>query len=181
VTHAVQVRPAAPEDRDALRDLHRRAFGSRVEADLVDALLADPAAAPTESLVAVVDGEVSAHALLTHVQVEGSPGTAARILAPLAVVPEHQRRGLGTAVTVAALDAARAHEVVLVVVLGDPAFYSRFGFRALGDDGPAPPHPLPASVAGAWQTLVLRPGTADVPLGLVRPAPPLRDPRLWLP
>ncbi|HUW17170.1 MAG TPA: N-acetyltransferase, partial [Actinomycetes bacterium] len=113
MTHPVQVRPSGPRDRAALRHLHQAAFGSDVEADLVDALLADPQAAPLESLVAEVDGEVSAHCLLTCVRIDGTAGTLARILAPLAVLPEHQSRGFGTAVTVAALDAARAVGVVL--------------------------------------------------------------------
>ncbi len=181
MTHPVQVRPSGPRDRAALRHLHQAAFGSDVEADLVDALLADPQAAPLESLVAEVDGEVSAHCLLTSVRIDGTAGTPARILAPLAVLPEHQSRGFGTAVTVAALDAARAVGVVLVVVLGDPAYYARFGFRPLGSDGPAPPYRLPSPISDAWQTLLLHPGAVEVPVGSVRPARALRDRRLWQP
>jgi len=181
VTHPVLVRPSDPRDLTALRRLHRSAFGSDVEADLVEALLADPTAAPLESLVAEVDGDVAAHCLLTCVRIETAPATPARILAPLAVLPPHQQQGLGTAVTVAALDAARALGVVVVVVLGDPGYYARFGFRPLGAAGPTPPFRLPADVADAWQTLVLAPGAVEVPHGRVRPARALQDAQLWQP
>jgi putative acetyltransferase len=181
VTAPVVVRPAGPEDLSALLEVHRRAFGSDVEADLVAALLADPEAAPLESFVAVVDGEVVAHVLLTDAQVASAPGLSARLLAPLAVVPEHQGRGLGTAVTVGALDAARAHGVVLVMVLGHPAYYPRFGFRPLLPRGPAPAYPVAPQNYDAWMTLELHPGATEVPTGPVRLPAPLMAPELWLP
>lgn len=181
MTHGLVVRPALPGDRDAVLAVHRAAFPTAEEADLVAALLADPDATPLESYVAAVDGTVAAHVLLTSAVVESSPHLPARLLAPLAVVPERQGQGLGTAVTVAALDAARAHGVVLVLVLGHPAYYPRFGFRPLLPGGPTPPYPVAPEHADAWQTLELHPGAFDVPQGPVRLAPPLMAPTLWTP
>jgi putative acetyltransferase len=179
MTHPLQVRAADDSDLPDVLRVHRAAFGSDVEADLVEALLADPGARPLESYVAEVDGEVSAHVLLTRVALWSAPELPARILAPLAVLPERQRQGLGTAVTVAALDAARARGVVLVVVLGDPSYYRRFGFRPLLPEGPRPPYPLDAGLADAWQTLKLRPGALDPPAGPVVLAAPLLAAELW--
>jgi putative acetyltransferase len=181
MTLGVVVRPAEPGDQAAVRHVHRSAFGSTVEADLVEALLADPGAAPVESFVAAVDGEVSAHVLLTCARIESQPHLSARLLAPLAVLPQRQGQGLGTAVTVAALDAARANGVVLVLVLGHPTYYPRFGFRPLLPAGPTPPYPVAPEHADAWQTLELHPGAVAVPDGPVRLAAPLMAPELWLP
>jgi putative acetyltransferase len=181
MTHGVVVRPTSPDDLAAVRHVHSSAFGSTVEADLVEALLADPEAAPLESFVAVVDGEVSAHVLLTCARLESAPHLPARLLAPLAVLPQRQAQGLGTAVTVAALDAARADGVVLVMVLGHPTYYPRFGFRPLLPHGPTPPYPVAPEHVDAWQTLELHPGAVAVPESPVRLAAPLMAPDLWLP
>jgi putative acetyltransferase len=144
-----------PAELAAIRAVVRRAFGQDDEAELLDALRADPAWLPDLGLVAVLrpdrDGTIShpggggavgafggivGHVAGTRLDVGGDPAVA---LAPLSVAPEHQRRGVGTALVVAQLAAARAQGEVLVVVLGDPAYYHRFGFRparALGVTGP---------------------------------------------
>lgn len=177
----VIARPARPDDLTALLDVHRVAFGSEVEAGLVADLLADPEAAPLESFVAVVDGEVVAHVLLTTVRFNSEPSVVARILAPLAVRPEHQGRGLGTAVTTAALDAGRAAGVTLVTVLGHPGYYPRFGFRPLLPLGPTPPFPVDSAHADAWQVLDLRPEGGALPASQVRCAAALMAPEMWAP
>lgn len=185
MTGGAVVRPAASGDLPALLDVHRAAFGSDVEATLVADLLADPGAAPLESFVATVDGDVAAHVLLTSAQVESAPSLVTRILAPLAVRPEHQGHGLGTAVTAAALDAARDAGVAVVVVLGHPTYYPRFGFRPLLPLGPTPPFPIDPAHTDAWQVLDLRGGTGDaageLPVGPVRTATALLAPEMWLP
>lgn len=173
------VRPAVPAELPLLAEVHRTAFGSPIEADLVIALLDDPGAAPLESFVAIADGEVAAHVLLTSARVESDPAVPARILAPLAVRPTHQGRGLGTVVTTAALDAARAAGVALVMVLGHPTYYPRFGFRPRLPLGPTPPHPIDPAHTDAWQVLELHPGMVDMPAGPVRLADPLMAPELW--
>jgi putative acetyltransferase len=118
----IKVRDERPEDREAVRRVEEAAFGRTEEADIVDALRGDPAWAL--SLVAVADGEIVGHLLLSR-------GDRAMTLGPLAVLPEHQRSGVGAALMREGL--ARMDEPV--VLLGHPAYYTRFGFRPAGPEG----------------------------------------------
>ncbi|MEV6208975.1 N-acetyltransferase [Kitasatospora sp. NPDC051914] len=122
---AVRTRVELPSDAPATRRVHMAAFPGPDEADLVDALRRDPAWIPDFSLVAVEDELVLAHALLTRLQVGDGWALA---LAPVAVAPEWQRKGIGALVVRAALNAAEEAGERMVVVLGDPGYYSRFGF-----------------------------------------------------
>ncbi|MCG8970511.1 MULTISPECIES: GNAT family N-acetyltransferase [Streptomyces] len=119
-------------DIPAIRDIVLAAFPTPAEADLVDALRADPTAwIEGISLVAANEaGHPVGHALLTRCHIDTAP---ALCLAPCAVRPEQQRTGAGTAAIRAALAAARSLGEHHVVVLGHPAYYPRFGFtRASG-------------------------------------------------
>ncbi|HEU4492467.1 MAG TPA: N-acetyltransferase [Jiangellales bacterium] len=133
-------RSGDPGEVATIRAVVRRAFGQEDEADLLDALRADPAWLPDLALVALLGpapgGPVVGHVAGTRLDVGGGAAVA---LAPLAVDPDHQRRGVGSALVEAQLAAARGLGERLVVVLGDPAYYSRFGFRPareLGITGP---------------------------------------------
>jgi putative acetyltransferase len=120
-------------------DGRERAEGVPVEATLVAELRAGPAWLPAHSLVAAgPDGEVVGHVLCTRAHVEAAPVLA---LGPLAVHPAHQHRGVGLALVHAALGGADAQEEPAVVLLGDPAYYGRFGFRLAEEYGITPPRP----------------------------------------
>ncbi|MFA3878144.1 GNAT family N-acetyltransferase [Streptomyces sp. MMCC 100] len=114
-------------DVPVIRDIVRAAFPTPEEAALVDALRADPGAwIAGLSLVAVDDsGHPVGHALLTRCHIGDSP---ALCLAPVAVRPEHQNSGAGTAAVRAGLLAAERLGEHHVVVLGHPEYYPRFGF-----------------------------------------------------
>ena len=122
----MRIRPETPADADAIRAVNVAAFGSPVEASLIDALrgLADPYL----SLVAD-DGDevVVGHILFTPVHV---PNVTALVvgLAPMAVLPARQRTGIGSALVRAGLDGCRALNAAAAIVLGHPEFYPRFGF-----------------------------------------------------
>ncbi|WP_432068563.1 GNAT family N-acetyltransferase [Streptomyces sp. C10-9-1] len=120
-------RPEREADAAAVHALHAAAFPTEDEARLVDALRRDPGAwLPGLSYVAEApDRSVAAHALLTRCRVGETPALA---LAPVATDPARQGRGAGTAVIRAVLEAARARGERLVVVLGHPDYYPRFGF-----------------------------------------------------
>ena len=131
------------------------------EVDLVEALRRDRAWLSGLSLVAVDGGEVVGHALGSRITVGGSPAVA---LAPVAVLPERQDHGIGTALVERLLGDARVAGETLVVVLGDPAYYARFGFRSAADLGIIGPY-----TGDAFQALPL---AADSPVGEVEyPAP----------
>ncbi|WP_332758833.1 bifunctional class I SAM-dependent methyltransferase/N-acetyltransferase [Streptomyces sp. MT206] len=161
--------PARPEtaaDVAAVRDVNLAAFGTPLEADLVDALRADGSWLPGLSYVAEgPDGSVAAHALLTRCEVDGAPALA---LAPVAADPALQRSGAGSSVVRALLAAARERGESLVLVLGHPSYYSRFGFVPASRFGIRAPFEVPDE---AMMALVLD-DSAPVPVGTIRyPAP----------
>lgn len=129
-----------PADRAAIRAVYEAAFPTSAEADLVDAVRAAGDLVPAYSLVAEQDGRVVGHLLLSPVEVVTGGGLVrVPALAPMAVLPEVQRRGIGSALVWAALDAAEAHDERLVLVVGHPWFYPRFGFRPASRYGLEPP------------------------------------------
>lgn len=154
---SVRVREETAADEAAVRRVVTAAFGQPDEAALVDALRHDPAWLPALSLVAESDsGEVVGHVVFTRLSVRGAPALA---LAPLAVDPSTQRRGVGTVLVEEGLRRAVAAGESLVVVLGDPAYYGRFGFRPAYELGVSGPF---LTARTAFQALALR---ADAPRG----------------
>ncbi len=133
------VRSERAGDAAGVRAVHTAAFGQADEADLVEVLRRDGLA--VAGTVAEVDGSVVAHALLGRITVGDAPALA---LAPVGVLPEYQRRGLGSAVVRAAIEEATLLGERLVVVLGDPAYYARFGFASAADAGVTAPWSGPA-------------------------------------
>ena len=129
-----------PGDAGQIREVHRAAFGGGepVEVQLVDALRADRAWLPHLSLVAVRDGEAVGHVLATRAGVGAVPALG---VGPLGVLPDAQGQGVGSALMYALLGAAQARDETLVGLLGDPAYYGRFGFVAATDVGVAAPDP----------------------------------------
>jgi putative acetyltransferase len=108
------------------------------EATLVDELRAGDAWLPALSLVAVGADGVIGHVLGSRAKVDSAPVLA---LGPLSVHPDHQGRGVGQALVHALLGAADALDEPVVVLLGDPGYYSRFGFRLAEEYGITPPVP----------------------------------------
>lgn len=124
----VGIRLAAPADRAAIRRVEERAFGQPAEADLVAALVASSDA--VLELVAEKDAVVVGHILFSRLWVEAAGRRFAAVaLAPVAVDPDHQRAGIGAALIEAAHERLRESGEALSVVLGDPAYYARFGYR----------------------------------------------------
>lgn len=150
------VRPEQPADIPAIHAVHVAAFEQTGEADLVDALRAGPWWHPELSLVAERDGEIVGHVLVTDVELAGRPVFA---LGPIGVLPVHQRDGVGIALMGAALDAAARSDRGLITLLGDPAYYARFGFTPAAEDGVLDPWGAPA---GYFQVLRLQAYTAEL-------------------
>jgi|307.fasta_scaffold208060_2 putative acetyltransferase len=130
----IHIRTEHPGDAASIRRVIESAFKSRTEADIVDQLRAHNRVAI--SLVAPVRGAIVGHVLLIDVKIEGAPRRPRGAgVAPLTVRPTFQRRGVGAALMHAALDHVRDAGYGFVVLLGDPAYYRRFGFRTASSLG----------------------------------------------
>jgi putative acetyltransferase len=190
----VTIRPEEPRDAADIRVVHARAFGRTSEAALVDALRGVTGAI---SLVAAIADRVVGHVLFTPVHIcdpgsdegrtrvgPGSDGGQTGVrpgsdpvaeiampavgLAPMAVVPEHQRQGIGSDLVRAGLNACRAEGHTIVVVLGHPAFYGRFGFITASSKGITCEYQVPAE---AFMVRELTAGALGGIRGVVRYRP----------
>ena len=157
------VRAEQPGDTAAIRAVHELAFPGPAEARLVDALRA--AGRLPISLVAEDCGVIVGHIAFSPVALAEAPDGAG--LAPVAVVPLSQRRGVGGSLVREGLESCRRAGFGFVVVLGAPEYYSRFGFASASGWG------LTDEYGGgpAFQALELRHGAIPFGAGLVRYAP----------
>ncbi|MBM3695582.1 MAG: N-acetyltransferase [Actinobacteria bacterium] len=149
----VLIRVEEPGEDEAISEVHIRAFGRTAEAEVVESLRGRGAL--LASLVALVRDRIVGHVALSPVEVGGMP-RAAVALGPLAVDPDYQGRGIGALLVDAFLQHCRVRDEGLVVVLGYPGYYGRFGFV------PAERFGLHYRDAGeAFQALEVRPGAAE--------------------
>jgi putative acetyltransferase len=128
------IRPEFEDDAAAIARIHEAAFPTPQEAGLV-ALLRD-AGRLTVSLVAQQGDELVGHITFSPVTIVGQPDLTSGLgLAPLAVAPDKQRKGIGSQLVREGLLACELRAIGFVVVLGEPTYYSRFGFRAASEWG----------------------------------------------
>jgi putative acetyltransferase len=134
----VIIRPETAADYEAIRRVNDEAFGGLVEAKLVDAIRGSDRFIPELSLVAVSEAQTLGHVISSYVDVE--PG-ARRVLqvGPLAVLPAHQRRGIGSALMEETIRIADACGEPLLLIEGNPKYYKRFGFTRADAVGIEPP------------------------------------------
>jgi putative acetyltransferase len=123
----IHIREEQPADRVAIFDVVQRAFAQDAEARLVDRLR--DGGYVRLSLVAEIDGQIVGHILYSDLPIVGPSGTTpALALAPMAVVPEHQSQGIGSALIRKSLQLCQEHGHKIVVLLGHQHYYPRFGF-----------------------------------------------------
>jgi putative acetyltransferase len=164
------VREEAAGDAAAVRRVNSQAFGRPAEADLVEALRRHGAV--VLSLVAERAGEVLGHILFSPVAIRGTAGIRPTVsLGPLAVLPGARREGIGSALVRDGLEHLRRGGHGAVVVLGDPAYYSRFGFSPAGAIGLRSEY---AASPEAFMAIELVPGTLAGAGGFVTYDPAFR-------
>jgi putative acetyltransferase len=150
------------EECSVIHSINKTAFGSQDEADLVDALRAEGVV--LVSLVAEIQERIVGHILFSRMSIETTCGPVqAAALAPMAVLPEHQRRGIGERLVRHGLNLLRERGEQIVIVVGHPNYYPRFGFsceKALPLKGPFPQN--------AFMAMELRPGALEGVRGTVR-------------
>lgn len=161
------VRAETPEDLRAVRRVNELAFDGAAEANLVDALRESGAA--HVSLVAEEDALVVGHILFSPVTVESAGGDWEALgLAPMAVLPERQGRGVGSALVREGLGECLRLGRAVVFVLGHADYYPRFGFRTAGPLMIGCEFPAPEE---NFMVAELRPGALAGRTGLVRYRP----------
>jgi len=124
----IEVRHEKPEDYDAIRHVNELAFKGKSEADLVDALR--DSGEYIISMVAIQDDKVVGHILFSPVNIiNEEDSNIAMGLGPMSVLPEHQRQGIGSRLARVSLGECKLNGYPLVIVLGHPGYYPRFGFK----------------------------------------------------
>jgi putative acetyltransferase len=130
----LEIREEIPTDIPGIRQVERQAFGRSCEAELVD--LCRERNKISLSLVASERGEIKGHVLFTPVHLEPADESLKGVgLGPIAVKPDRQRTGIGSQLIRHGLEICRMHGVDFIVLLGDPAYYSRFGFKPANEFG----------------------------------------------
>ncbi len=160
------LRKEKASDHEAIRKVHESAFDSSDEAGLVDLLRSRGKA--IISIVAEEKGEILGHMLFSPVSIDPpSPGWNALGLAPAGVIPERQRQGIGKALVREGIERCKAIGSSVVVVLGDPAYYTQFGFSSAADFGLKNEY----QAGDAFMVLELLPGVLENAAGTVKYAP----------
>ena len=156
------VREEIAADHDSIREVNRIAFGGNLEAELVERLRSSGVV--VASLVAIENDEIVGHILFSELPIETDQSLIGAVsLAPMAVDPKYQRRGIGSALVRQGLESCRNRGKSIVVVVGHPEYYPRFGFSA----------ELAKNLYGpfsgaAWMALELKAGALENVKGTVR-------------
>jgi len=170
----VEIREETPADIDAIRHVNLQSFVLPGEADLVDALRSGGFA--RVSLVAQLtqpkpsETRIVGHILLSEISIDtATEAVPALALAPVAVLPEYQRKGIGHRLVQQSLQLAREQGQHIVIVLGHPEYYPRFGFSA------ELAQPLKSPFSGPpWMAIELTPGALKGVEGEVKYPPPFK-------
>ena len=139
---AITVRPERPADYEAIAIVVEAAFGRPEQvAQLVERIRASDRYVPELALVAVEEEKVVGHTMFSYATLVGDEEQEVLQLSPVAVTPARQRDGIGSALIRVGIERAKARHEPLVVVLGHPAYYPRFGFEPCARHNIQPPEP----------------------------------------
>jgi putative acetyltransferase len=165
----LKIRQQGLQDEQAVHQVNALAFEREEEARLVEAIRTAPDSIPELSLVAVLDDRIVGHILFSPITIQTPEASLPAIsLAPLAVLPEYQGQGIGSALVRTGIEECRRLGHRIIIVLGHPGYYPRFGFStALARDLVCPF----GEVGEAWMALELQPGALNGVLGAVRYPP----------
>ncbi len=169
----VMIRAEKREDVDAIHRVNRQAFGQEDEAVLVRRIRESSGFIPELSLVAVRDSKVVGHILFSRIHIDTPNGDVAILsLAPMAVLPEFQNSGIGTQLVREGLKKCREMGHTIVVVIGHPEYYPRFGFVPARTKGLELHFPVPDD---AFMVCELAPDVLTGIKGMVKYPPEFAD------
>lgn len=173
----MRIEEARPADFENVLRVEREAFEDPDIPDLVSDLLSDPTARPVLSLLAWQGDSPVGHVMFTAGSLDREPEASVSILAPLAVVPAWQRRGVGGRLIAEGIRCLARVGTDLVFVLGHPGYYPRHGFSAAIPFGLEAPYAV--SSPDAWMVRALRSGLLGTVQGTVKCADALDRPEHW--
>lgn len=168
-------------DLKIISPILKQAFGSDEEAILVENLLKDSTAKPFISLVAYIDDKPVGHILFTACSINGNSNVKLSIMAPLAVLPDFQKQGVGGTLIAEGIRIAKEENTDIVFTLGYPEYYPRHGFKtdalAFGFEAP---YPIPEAVKDAWMVYLLNDNTnSQEAKGKITCAKALDEEKYW--
>lgn len=162
----IHIRPEQDKDYEKITKVNIEAFGQVNEAELVETLRMSEDFIPELSLVAIRDGEVVGHILFSPVEIETPDGYVPVLtLAPMAVLPAFQNQVIGSKLVKRGLEECKRLGYKIVVVIGHPNYYPRFGFVSASEKG------LKASLKDpkeAFMVIELELGALEGVRGIVR-------------
>ncbi len=168
-----EIREETPQDYEAVYSVHELAFKQANEANLVNALRKSTTFIPGLSLVALNNQAISGHILFTKIFIKNSPAVHESLaLAPVSVHPDHQHKGIGSALIRAGLQKALELGYDSVIVLGHEHYYPKFGFLPAAGWQIKAPFEVPSN---AFMALELKPGSLAGVSGTVEYAREFED------
>ena len=179
----MEIRKSTESQRKEILNIHKQAFGEEkgvVIVKLVDDLLNDKTAMPILSLVAIENEKIVGHILYTKATITQTElPISAQILAPLAVLPGEQKKGIGENLINEGIKQLKELGTELLFVLGHPTYYPRCGFVAAGAKGYEAPYPIPEEHAAAWMVQALNGDALEKASGKVQCSDILNEPQHW--
>ena len=178
----IRIKLTTESDFDSIHEVEQKAFNSKEEAELCLNILKDSTASPSLSLLAWVGNIPVGHILFSRVYLnEQNPDqTLAHILAPMAVIPEYENRGIGGYLIKEGLRHLIEMNSQVVFVLGHIDYYPKYGFiNNAAQFGYEPTYPIPEEVADAWMVQSLSPDGFDLPKGRVLCCDELNQEKYW--
>jgi putative acetyltransferase len=179
----LKIRKSTELEYKEILNIHKRAFGEEkgpVISKLVEGLLNDKSAMPILSLVALKNERIIGHILYTKAVITQTElAISAQILAPLAILPGEQKKGIGEKLINEGIRQLKKLGTELVFVLGHPSYYPRCGFSPAGEKGFEAPYPIPEEHAAAWMVQSLNGDALEKAGGKVKCSNVLDEPQHW--
>lgn len=176
----MEIRESSPSDIKDIMDVETIAFGYEKEAFLTKDLLEDETARPYLSLLAFDGDDPVGHILFTKARLDPERSDISfYLLAPLAVIPEYQGKGVGGELIRTGLKILKEKGADLVFVLGHTEYYPKFDFLPAGVRGFDAPYPIPEIHSDAWMVQELRSGMIGSVKGKIICASALNRPEHW--
>ncbi|MCG8585017.1 MAG: N-acetyltransferase [Pirellulales bacterium] len=176
----MHIREAQESDREAIRRVHWAAFDEderEIVANVAVEMLAEETKPSVLSLVAESDGTVVGHIAFSPVTTKDKDRFLGYLLGPLAVMPDCQKRGIGSQLIETGMAEVRKTAADVLLVYGNPKYYGRFGFHADAAQRYVPPYEI--QFAFGWQGIALTESNIEQPPVTIECVACLRDPALW--